>query len=144
MENTAETPSPFVTSKQLNAFLLKSVIVAGKVLTSDDSTLTLDGGDGGKLSIVRASPSLVMVEPGMNVMVRGLVNQNLSIAESSTFPTTDLGDKFGMFALFAPLVVFTLLAFTVLPMSNLAFWFPNSSYSKTSNYSMRQLPSRLT
>lgn len=95
MDLASNSPSPFVTASQLNSFLLKSVIVAGKVINASDSMLMLDGGSGGKISVVRSRPSMVMVQPGMDVMIRGTVNQDLSIAESASFPTTDLGDNFG-------------------------------------------------
>lgn len=95
MENNTEVPSPFITAKQLNSFLHKPVIVAGKVVSVNESTMTLDGGDPGKVNVVRSKPSQAMIEPGMNIMVRGFVNQDLTIAESKNFPATDLGESFG-------------------------------------------------
>lgn len=95
LENNAETPSPFITAKQLNSFLHKPVIVAGKVSAVSESTMILDGGDAGKVNVVRSRPSKIMIESGMNVMVRGFVNQDLTVAESKTFPATDLGEGFG-------------------------------------------------
>lgn len=95
MENESEVPAPFITAKQLNSYILKPVMVAGKVLTVNDSTFVLDGGDQGKVSVLRCKPSPIMVQPGMNLLVRGFVNQDLSVAESKNFPASDLGDKFG-------------------------------------------------
>lgn len=96
LENNSETPSPFITAKQLNSFLLKPVVVAGKVSAVSDATMTLDGGDAGRVTVVRSRPSKIMIETGMNVMVRGFVNQDLTVAESKTFSATDLGENFGM------------------------------------------------
>lgn len=97
---TNELPSPFITAKQLNAYLHKSVTVAGRAVSVTDSTLILDGGDQGKVTVARAQPSQVMIEQGMNMMVRGFVNQDLSVAESKNFPASDLGEKFGTSAAF--------------------------------------------
>lgn len=65
---------------------------------------------------MRCKPSQVMVQIGMNLLVRGFVNQDLTVAESKRFPPTDLGDNFGMLEN-APLFF--------------VFWFP--SYSLPSN-----------
>lgn len=89
--------SPFVTAKHLNSHIQKTVVVAGKVATLNDNILTLNGGDAGSITVARNRPFQVMIELGMNLMVRGVVNPDLSIAESATFPPTDLGEKFGMF-----------------------------------------------
>lgn len=101
MENNTEVPSPFVTAKQLNSFLHKPVIVAGKVENVNEATLTIDGGDQGKVSVVRSKPAQAMIEPGMNVLIRGFVNQDLTVAESKNFPATDLGENFGMLPAFS-------------------------------------------
>lgn len=100
MENNTEVPSPFITARQLNSFLHKPVIVAGKVENVNEATLTLDGGDQGKVNVVRSKPAQAMIEPGMNVMIRGFVNQNLTVAESKNFPATDLGENFGTLVTF--------------------------------------------
>lgn len=97
MDNTAESPAQFVTSKQLGAHMHKPVFVAGRVTAASDTSLTLQGFQGEQpITVARASPALVDIETGMTVMIRGFVNQDLSIAESRIHPACDLGDKFGM------------------------------------------------
>lgn len=88
-------PSPFVTGMQLNAHMNKQVVVAGKVATVNEGAITLDCGEGGKVTVVRNRAAMIMIEPGMNIMVRGRVNPDLTVAESPSFPPTDLGEKFG-------------------------------------------------
>lgn len=89
------TVAPFVTAKQLNDFLGKEVVVAGQVISADGANLVLDGGDGDKTKVNRGSFPGLTIEPGMNVLIRGLVNPDLSVAESNAFPFTDMGEKFG-------------------------------------------------
>lgn len=94
---TPETPCPFVTSNQLSSFVDKPVVVAGKIASVTDRTMTLDGGDGSKITINRSQPVLFPVEPGIAILVRGFVSSDSSIVESKEFPPTPLGDKFGKF-----------------------------------------------
>lgn len=96
MESASEVPSPLVTAGQLSMHLHKTVMFAGKVVAVDASSLSVNGGDGSSnVAVVRAVPSQVQIEPGMHVLVRGSVNDNLSISESRNFPTTVLSDNFG-------------------------------------------------
>lgn len=95
MEQVSELPCPFVTAKQLNTMMQKTVMVAGKVITATDSTILLDSGEDKKITVYRSKPFLVHVEVGMNVLIRGTVNPDLSIAESKDFPPSDVGERFG-------------------------------------------------
>lgn len=74
----------------------KTVMVAGKVITATDSTLILESGEDKKITVYRSKPFLVLVEVGMNVLIRGTVNPDLSIVESKDFPPSDIGERFGM------------------------------------------------
>ncbi len=98
MDSAPEVPSPLVTSELLSAHVKKSVMFAGKVVSAMQNKLLLDGGDGGRqVAVSRAVPPTVQIDPGMTVLVRGFVNEDLSIAESTSFPATILGDNFGKF-----------------------------------------------
>lgn len=48
------------------------------------------------VSVTRPADAPLMLSPGMIVLVRGTVNQDLSIAEAPDFPTTDLGEKYDL------------------------------------------------
>lgn len=89
--------APFVQINDLNNFLHKAVCVTGKVVeVPSSSVLKLQDSTGSVATVVRPMDSPVVAEPGMILLVRGVVNQDLSIAESPEFPTTDLGDKFDL------------------------------------------------
>lgn len=91
----AEIPCPFVTAAQLNTLIHKCVVIAGKVLSATDKTILIDAGDGNNITVNRSHPIFVHVDVNSYVLVRGVVNPDLTINESPTFPPTVLGDKFG-------------------------------------------------
>lgn len=94
--STQEPPSPWVTSDQLSAHMKKCVMFAGKVQSVSNTAMTLDGGDGGRpVTVQRAVPTTVQIDQGMTILVRGFVNDDLSISESATFAPTVLSDDFG-------------------------------------------------
>lgn len=97
MDQNTETSSPFVTASQLKSLVNKSVVVAGKVLSVSNGNVTLDSGDGGNITVKRSQPSVVSVDPNTTVLVRGVVNADFTLSESTAFPLTVLGDKFGKF-----------------------------------------------
>lgn len=91
-----EVPAPLVTAGIIANYVKKPVMFAGKVVSSTPNSVVLDGGDGGRqVTVARAMPPLVNIDQGMTIMVRGFVNEDNSIAESTTFPATILGDNFG-------------------------------------------------
>lgn len=92
-----EIPCPFVTAAQLNTLVHKCVVIAGKVLSATDKTILIDAGDGNNITVNRSHPIFVHVDVSCHVLVRGVVNPDLTINESPTFPPTVLGDKFGKY-----------------------------------------------
>lgn len=102
MDNTSETPAPFITAKQLKEFVHKPVVVAGKVTAVTDRSLSLDDGTGTIINVMRSQPTQYRAEVGMHFLVRGFVSPDSSVTESKQFAPTDLGDKFGTFGLLTP------------------------------------------
>lgn len=93
---TQEVPSPWVLSEQLSAHIKKCVMFAGKVQNVDSNFVMLDAGDNSRpVKVQRAVPSMVQLEPGMTILIRGFVNDDLSISETASFPPTVLSDNFG-------------------------------------------------
>ena len=95
--NAARKSAPFITPKQLNTYLGKEVVIAGKVQSATDATIVINTGEAGNATVHRGTAREFHIDQGMNVMVRGLVNPDLSVAESNAFPVSDLGENFGTY-----------------------------------------------
>lgn len=78
----------------------QEVVVAGKVLNATQTTLLLDGENSTTITVHRNQPPTMMIETGTKLLVRGMVKPDLSVAESPSFPATDVGDNFGTLAAF--------------------------------------------
>jgi hypothetical protein len=87
--------APSAVLSDLASHVLKTVTVAGTVVdAADPQCIRLEDHEKATVVVNRPAGAPLVVEAGMKVLVRGVVNQDLSIAEAPTFPTTDLGDKF--------------------------------------------------
>ncbi len=90
------TTAELITTEQLQASVKKSVMFIGKVVSSTNSMLELDGGSGGpQVRVQRAQPALTHVDESSTVLVRGYVNDDLSISEAAGYAPTVLSDNFG-------------------------------------------------
>lgn len=58
--------------------------------------MRLEDAERASVIIHRAPDAPLVVANGMNVLVRGVVNQDLSIAEDPGFGTTDVGEGFDL------------------------------------------------
>lgn len=93
----SSSAAPTVSISDLSTHVLKTVCVAGKVVdASNPSLVRLEDHERVGVSVSRAADAPLVVQQGMTVLVRGTVNQDLSIAEAHDFPTTDLGEKYDL------------------------------------------------
>lgn len=74
--------------------------MAGKTQSVSNSTIVIKTEEAGNATIHRGTVRELQVGQGMNILVRGMVNPDLSIAESNSFPASDMGENFGMYAPF--------------------------------------------
>jgi Replication factor A protein 3 len=94
---SASVPAPPAVLSDLASHVSKAVTVVGKVVdASSGSTVRLEDHERATVIVNRPADSLLVLEKGMKVLVRGVVNQDLSIAEDPTFPVSDLGDNFDL------------------------------------------------
>lgn len=98
MESGQTTTAELVTTEQLRASVKKCVTFIGKVVSSTNNVLVLDGGSGGQqVQVQRAQPVLMHVDESSTVLVRGFVNDDLSISEVAGYAPTVLSDNFGKY-----------------------------------------------
>ncbi|CAN8068931.1 unnamed protein product [Agarophyton chilense] len=88
--------SPFVSQKQLSEFIGKQVVVAGALVTATPTNLVLDAGDGSNITVMRNQPPSIQFQIGTKLLIRGMVKPDLSVAESSFFPPSDVGNNFDL------------------------------------------------
>jgi hypothetical protein len=90
-------PAPAVRIQDLPLHMHKSVCVAGRLVDSSaGTTMRIADDSGAAVDVTRPADAPLVLEPGMVLLVRGTVNQDLSICEAPDFPTTDLGDSFDL------------------------------------------------
>lgn len=96
-QGTIPPPATTAVMSDLASHVSRAVIVAGNVVdASSRSSIRLEDHERATVIVNRPADSLIVVEKDMKVLVRGVVNQDLSIAEDPRYPTTDLGEKYDL------------------------------------------------
>lgn len=98
MEAPAPSPSALpVALSDLASHVSSAVLVAGVVVdTPSATTVRLEDHERATVLVQRPAGALVVLQPGMKVLVRGTVNQDLSVSEDAAHPTTNLGEKYDL------------------------------------------------
>lgn len=95
-ESDVGVPAPLVTADLLGEHVKRSVMFCGKVTAISGSVLTLDGCNSTnsvKLTC-QQPPTMLSIEAGMKLLVRGFVNEDGSMSECDGYAPTILGDNF--------------------------------------------------